>query len=248
VDQLLVRESFCGLPKFVDSPLIAKVVTDLWPFLELRFVSHQGSNIETMRWAYLEVKEKVFRGGEPEPIIHHRVFGGRVEPIVRPFDIVEEDPTVLVLHDRLEFLLGGSLLDTFDGEVLFGRDVVLIFPHMGVTDVVVPASAPAPTPAPTRLPGRVSNPVPPATPASILNPIAEAAVVRRVEAMELLQSVLRDPSMEHSVVPNVSRPLSGLRASGIDEGRSAGPLVRELPCAGDGRVAARWQTVERCHR
>lgn len=180
----------------------------------------------------------MFCGGEPEPIVHHRVFGECVESVVRSLDIVEEDATVLVLHDRLEFLLGGSLLDAFDGEILFARDVVLVLLHMGVTDVVVPTSAPAPTP--TRFPGRMSDPVPPAAPTSILDPIADVTTVGRVEAMELLECVLRDAGMEHSIIPNVSRPLSGLQASRIDEGRSAGPLVRELPRAGDGRVAACW--------
>lgn len=184
----------------------------------------------------------MFRGGKPETIVHHSVFGERVESVVRPLDIVEVDSTVLVLHDRPEFLLGGSLLDVFDGEVPFARDVVLVFFHMKVSDVVVPTSTPTPAPtlAQTRFPGRMSNSVPPAAPASILDPIADVTMVRRVEAMELLQSVLRDAGMEHSVIPNISRPLRGLQASGIDEGGSAGPLVRELPCAGDRRVTARW--------
>ena len=187
----------------------------------------------------------MFRGGEPEPIVHHRVFGECVETVVRPLDVVEEDSTVLVLHDRLEFLLGGFLIDAFNGEILFTRDVILVFPRMGVPDVVVPT--PTPTPAPTNFPGRMSDPVPSAAPASIPNPFADVAMVRRVEAMKLLQSVLWDAGMKHSVIPIVSRPLGRLQAAGIDEGGLAGPLVRELPGAGDRRVAARWKTVERCH-
>ena len=68
----------------------------------------------------------MFRGGEPEPIVHHRVFGECVETVVRPLDVVEEDSTVLVLHDGLEFLLGGFPIDTLDSEILFTRDVILV--------------------------------------------------------------------------------------------------------------------------
>lgn len=43
VDQLPVRKLFRRLPKLVDGPLIAKVVTDLGPFLELSLVSQPRS-------------------------------------------------------------------------------------------------------------------------------------------------------------------------------------------------------------
>ena len=82
---------------------------------------------------------------ELEPFVHHRVFREGVESVVRSLDIVEEDSAVLVLQDRLEFLLGGLLLDAFDGKILFGRGVVLILSLVDSVDIVVPASTPAST-------------------------------------------------------------------------------------------------------
>ena len=87
----------------------------------------------------------MFRGGELEPIVQNGVFGEGVESIIRSLDIVEEDSAVLVLQDRLEFLLGGLPLDAFDGKILFGRGVVLILSLVDSVDIVVPASTPAST-------------------------------------------------------------------------------------------------------
>ena len=191
----------------------------------------------------------MLRGGEFEPIVHHRVIRKGGESVVRPLDIVEEDPTVLVLHGRLELFLGGFLLDTLDGEIVFVRDMVLVLPLMDPVDIVVPTPVPAPAPAPALAPtlflGRMFDLVPPATTASTLVPAADSAMLRAAGAMKLVQCIGRDASMKHNVIPDVLRPLSRLRARGIDEGGSAGPFVCELPGAGDRRVAAGWCAVER---
>lgn len=178
----------------------------------------------------------MLRSAELEPIVHDRVFREGGESVVRPLDIVEEDSTVLVLHDRLEFLLRGFLLDPFDGEILFARDVVLILHVVDSVDIVVSS----PTPAPVLFPGQMFNLVPPAAPTPALLPTANTATFGTTEAMELIQSVGRNASMKHDVIPGILGPLRRLQARGIDEGGSAGPLVRELPGAGDRRVAARW--------
>ena len=188
----------------------------------------------------------MFRSRELEPIVHHRVIREGGESVVRSLDIVEEDSAILVLHDRLELLLGGFLLDGFDGEILFARNVILVLPLMNPIDIVVSASAPAP--APQIFPGRMFGSVPSAAPTSALGPAADSGMLRTAEAMKLIQSVGRDASMEHNAIPDVLRPLRRLRVRGIDEGRSTGPLVCELPGAGHRRVTARWWTVERCHR
>jgi len=180
----------------------------------------------------------MLRGGELEPVVHHRVVGKGGESVVRPLDVIEEDSTVLVLHDRLELLLGGFLLNTLDGEIVFVRDVVLVLSLVDPVDIVVPALVPAP--ASTFFPGRMFDFIPPATPTSTLAPAADSTTLRTVEAMKLVQCVGWDASMKHNAIPDVLRPLSRLRARGIDEGGSAGPLVCELPGAGDRRVAAWW--------
>jgi len=175
----------------------------------------------TRRRAYLEVKEEVLRSGELEPTVHHGVFREGVESVVRSLSIVEEDSTVLMLQDRLELLLGGLLLDVFDGKILFARDVDLVLPVMDPIDIVVLASAPAPALFPVRMFGLVS----PAAPTSTLVPATDSATIGTTDAMELIQSVGRNASMKHNAVPDVLSPLGGLRARGIDECRSAGPLV-----------------------
>ena len=186
----------------------------------------------------------MLRSGELEPIVHHRVFRKGVESVVRSLGIVEENSTVLMLQDRLELLFGGLLLDVFDGKIPFAWDVVLVLPLMGPIDIVILASAPAPT----LFPIRMFDLVPSAAPTSTLVPAADSATIGTTEAMELIQSVWRNASMKHNVVPDVLRPLGGLRARGIDECRSAGPLVGKLPGLGHRRVAAGWWAVERCHR
>jgi len=182
----------------------------------------------------------MLRGWVFEPIVRHGVVRKGGEPVVRPLDVVEEDSIVFVLHDRLDLLLGGFLLDTLDGEVVFARDVVLVLPLVDPVDIVVPAFAPAPAPAPTLFPGRMFDFVPSAAPTSTLVPAADGATLRTASTVELVQCVGRDASMKHNAIPDVLRPLSRLRARGIDEGRTTGPLVRELPGAGDRRVAAWW--------
>ena len=89
----------------------------------------------------------MLRSGIFEPIIRHRVVRKGGESVVRPLDVVEEDSIILVLHDGLDLLLGGFLLDTLDGEVVFAWDVVLVLPLVDPVDIVVPALAPAPAPA-----------------------------------------------------------------------------------------------------
>lgn len=184
----------------------------------------------------------MFRSGELEPIVCHDVFGEGVEPVIRPLDIVEEDPTILILQDRLELLLGRLLLDALDGKILFGRDVTLVPPFLDFINVVALALAPTP------FFGRIPDFVPPTAPTSTLGPTAYIAMFRTTEAMELLQSVGRNAGMKHSAVPDVLRPLGRLQTRGVDKGGSAGPLVCELPGAGDGRVAAWWWAGEWCHR
>jgi hypothetical protein len=184
----------------------------------------------------------MFRGGELEPIIEDGVFREGVESVIRPLDIVKEDSTILMLHDRLELLFGRLLLDTFDGKILFAREVALVLPFADSIDVVAFASAP------TLLPGRMTILVPPAAPAPALVPVANSAMLRTTETMELLQSVGRNTGVKHGVIPDVLRPLRGLQSRRIDEGRSAGPLVCDLPGLGDRRVATWWWAVEGRHR
>lgn len=184
----------------------------------------------------------MFRGGELEPIVQDGVFGEGVESVIRSLDIVEEDPTILVLHDRLELLFGWLLLDTFDSKILFARKVALVLPFADSIDVVASASAP------TLLPGRMFILVPPAAPAPALVPVADSAMLRTTETMELLQSVGRNTGVKHGIVPDVLRPLRRLQSRGIDESGSAGPLVGELPGLGDRRVATWWWAVEGRHR
>ena len=154
----------------------------------------------------------MFRGGELEPIVHHRVVRKGSKPVVRPLDVVEEDSIVLVLHDRLELLLGGFLLDTLDGEIVFVRDMVLVISLMDPVGVVVPAPAPAPAPAPTPtlFPGRMFDFVPPAAPTSALVSATDIVTLRTAEAVKFVQRVGRDASMEHDAIPDILRPLSRL--------------------------------------
>ena len=184
----------------------------------------------------------MLRSGIFEPIIRHRVVRKGGESVVRPLDVVEEDSIILVLHDGLDLFLGGFLLDTLDGKVVFAWDVVLVLPLVDPVDIVVPTLAPAPAPA--LLPGRMFDFVPPATPTSALVPAADGATLGTASTVELVQCVGRDASMKHNAIPDVLRPLSRLRARGIDEGGTAGPLVCELPGAGDRRVAAWWWAVK----
>lgn len=184
----------------------------------------------------------MLRGGELEPIVRHRVFGESVQSVVRSLDIVKEESAVLILQDRLQLLFGRLLLDTFDGKVLLAGDVDLVLPFTDSVDIVAPA------PTPTLFPGRKPNLVPAAAPASTLIPAAYSAMLRTTGTMELIQSVGRNAGMKHSAVPGILRPLRRLQTRGIDECGSAGPLVRELPGAGDRRVAARWWAVQGCHR
>ena len=183
-------------------------------------------------------------GGELEPIVHHGVLREGVEPVVRSPDLVEEDPIVLVLQDRLDLLFGRFLLDLSNGKILFARDVALVLPSMG------PLCIPAPTLAPALmlLLGRMPVLVPPAAPTSTLVPTAYSAMLGTVESAELVQRVGWNASMKHSAVPDLLRPLGRLQSRGIDQCRSAGPLVCEFPGVGDGRVAARWWAGIRSHR
>ena len=87
----------------------------------------------------------MLRSRELVPIVHNGVIGEGVESIVRSPDIVEEDPTVPMLQDRLELLLGMPLVERLNSKVPFGRNVVVILPLADPIDVMVPASTPAPT-------------------------------------------------------------------------------------------------------
>ena len=126
----------------------------------------------------------MLRGGDLEPIVHHRVVRKGSKTVVRPLDIVEEDSTVLVLHDRLELLLGGFLLNTLDGEIVFVRDVVLVLPLVDPVGIVVPA--PVPAPASTFFLGRMFGFIPPATPTPTLVPAADSATLGMAEAVKLV--------------------------------------------------------------
>jgi len=86
--------------------------------------------------------------------------------------------------------------------------------------------------------------VPPAASTSALVPAADRATLGTASTVKLVQCVGRDASMKHHAIPDVLRPLGRLRARRIDEGGATGPLVYELPGAGDRRVAAWWWAVE----
>lgn len=132
--------------------------------------------------------------------------------------------------------MGRLLLDALDGKILFAREMVLILPLVDSIEIVVFPL------------GRVLDPVPPTAPTSTLVPAADTTAFGTAKTVEFVQSVGRNTGMKHNVVPDVLRPLRRLQARGMDEGSSAGPLVGELPGVGDGRIAARRWTVERCHR
>jgi len=185
-------------------------------------------------------------GGELGPIVHHSVLREGVEPVVRSLDLVEEDPVVLILQDRLDLLFGRLLLDMSNCKILFARDVALVLHSMGPLRVAALALAPAP--APTLFLGRAPVLVPPTAPTSTIVPIAYSAMLGAVASAELVQRVGWNASMKHSAVPDLLRPLRWLQSRGMDECRSAGPLVCEFPGVGNGRVAAwRW-AGKRGHR
>jgi len=186
----------------------------------------------------------MFRGGELESIVHHSVIREGVEPVVRSLGLVEEDPIILILQDRFDLLFGRLLLDMSNCKILFARDVTLVLPSMRPLCVAALALAPASI----LFLGRVPVLVPPAAPTSTLVPVTYSAMLRTVESAELVQRAGWNPSMKHSAVPDLLRPLRRLQSRGIYECRFAGPLVCEFPGVGDGRVAAwRWAGM-RSHR
>jgi hypothetical protein len=89
----------------------------------------------------------MLRGWELEPVVHDRVIRERVESIIRSLDGVKEESAILMLQDRLELLLGRLLLETFEGEILFTRDMDSVLPLMNPVDLTVSTLAPAPTSA-----------------------------------------------------------------------------------------------------
>lgn len=202
-----MREVLRRLPELGDGRLFAKFVADFRPFRELVICpvrllpfSHEGPRKST----HSEEKEEVLRGRKLVPIVHDGVIREGVEFVIRSPDIVEEDPAILVLQDRLELLLGRRLLDGLNGKVPPARDVILVLPPLaGSICITSPTPAPAPTPSPVRPFGGTGPPTAPA-------PTPALATLGTATPMELLQSVFRNAGVKHDLVPHVLRPLGGL--------------------------------------
>lgn len=123
-----------------------------------------------------------------------------------------------------------------EGKIFFGRDVVLVLSFVNPIRIVVPAAAPAPTLSSVGLSVRS---IPLTTATSAPGPAAENGTFWAGETMEFIQSVSRNTCMNHSVVPDLWRPLRRLQTR-MDHGGSTGPFVGELPGVDDAGVAAGW--------
>ena len=177
----------------------------------------------------------MLRSGEFGSTVHDRVIREGVEPIIRSLGVVKKDPAISMLQDRLEPLLGGFLLDMFEGRIRFGwaKGPLIL---MDSADLAVLA----PTPAPTFLPVRMSSdgPVPPSAPASTLGPAADFAALHAIEAMEPIHILWWKSTLKEVVEP-VGRWLMMVQTGGVDHSGSL-QFCRKLPRFGDMRVMVGW--------